>query len=392
MQKNHLFLLCMVLSIHGNLLLAKETQPKKRGSHNSRTNSTKSELEIAPKTTEDIIEQSRIYPPVEFLPLQTQATPAIFELPQPTSTPSKDQNLDLFSYFLRPINFSKEGITHYFKYTYNHDNYTQYLPYSFSHMIEFLEFGQEHEQSEVYAKSIIKLFLQKIKGCDFINSYNMITAMPKIADALAPYVEKKEASFLDELQKSLKARFSNIFSTYFSYFQKSPDAFLDALSEQIAKKTNEVQTQQHVEVEQIKKDVQRFLETCMNKLIWSPTDGYEAWVSINELATKAEMFLDRKLLSDVDALDDICWSLLHRFAYFIEVSADEIPEDVFVKIVHDIYNEKLILLAIDEQEELITGKKDFLLKKIKLYCPQALPKSAKEYKIFAAQTVLESAQ
>ena len=215
--------------------------------------------------------------------------------------------------------------------------------------------------------------------------------MPKIADSLTPYMVKKEATILEDLQKSLKKRFSNIFSTYFSYFQKNPDAFLDALSEQIAKKTNEVQTQQHIDVEQVKKDVLRFLETCMNKLVWSPTDGYDAWISINEIATQSELFLDKKLLSDVDALDDICWSLIHRFCYFLDVAAGDIPQDVYIQIVNDIHNEKLILLQIEEQENLITSKKEFLLKKIKNYCPYVYPAANKDYKVYTAQTILETA-
>lgn len=388
MEKNHFLLFCMVLSIQSNLQFAKDTSVKK----NSKIQATENQSDITLKKEKDIFEQNNLYTPPAILAMPSEKNRLNFELPSIVSAPSKDQDFDLFSYFLRPIDFSKEGITHYFKYTYNHEKYPEYLPYNFSHMIQFLEFGQEQEQSEIYAKSILKLFLQKIKSCDFINSYALITAMPKLADALSPYIEKKEASFLADLQKSLKARFSNIFSTYFSYFQKSPDAFLDALSEQIAKKTNEVQTQQHVDIEQIKKDILRFLETCMNKLIWAPQDAYEAWTAINELAMQAEMFLDKKLLSDVDDLDDLCWSLIHRFVYFIEVSADEIPQEAFIQIVQDIYNEKLILLAIDEQEELITSKKEYLLKKIKIYCPQALPKPTKEYKIFAAQNIIDFVQ
>ncbi len=367
MQKNHIMLFCMVLSIHSSLQLANDIQ----------LHQNKSEKAISGTT---IIK-----------PAAPVINP-IFEVPQLITAPSQDQNLDLFHYFMRDVNFSKDGITHYFKYIYNHEKYTEYLPYNFSHMIQFLEFGQSNNQSEAYAKSILKLFLQKIKGCDFINSYSMITAMPKLADALSPYMVKKEANFLEELQKSLKARFSNIFSTYFSYFQKNPDAFLEALSEQIAKKTNEVQTQQHVDVEQIRKDILRFLETCIGKLVWAPQDGYEAWIAINELATQSEQFLDKKLLSDVDAFDDICWSLIHRFCYFIDISAEDISQETFIQIINDIHNEKLILFEIEEQENIMTSKKDYLLKKIKNYCPYVYPTATKEYKTYTAQTILDQAE
>lgn len=389
MQKNVVLLFCMVLSIQSNLQLANDIQPNKnmptKTVRQATENNAATTLQTKPTTPEQLISGTTIIKPI------TPQTSPVFEVPQLVVAPTHDQSLDLFHYFMRDINFSKDGITHYFKYIYNHEKYTEYLPYNFAHMIQFLEFGQANNQSEAYAKSIIKLFLQKIKGCDFINSYSMITAMPKLADALTPYMVKKEASFLDELQKSLKARFSNIFSTYFSYFQKNPDAFLEALSEQIAKKTNEVQTQQHVDVEQIRKDILRFLETCISKLVWAPEDAYEAWIAINELATQAEQFLDKRLLSDVDAFDDICWSLVHRFCYFLEISAEDISQDTFIQIINDIHNEKLILFEIEEQENIMTSKKDYLLKKIKNYCPYVYPTATKEYKIYTAQTVLDSA-
>lgn len=404
MQKNYLVLLCMILSIHSSLQRATDIQtactqtttiqpavtsitpvmqPVAADVINTSNESEKNTPKVIATPTDKLICETTIVKP---------ATPVVFEMPLIVAPPSHDQGSDLFYYFMKPINFSKEGITHYFKYTYNHEKYTEYLPYNFSHMIQFLDFGQEHSQSETYAKSIIKLFLQKIKGCECVSSYSLISSMPKLADSLAPYLQKKEATFLGELQRSLKARFSNIFSTYYSYFKKNPDAFLEALSEQIAKKTNEVQTQQHVDIEHIKKDILRFLETCISKLIWSAQDGYEAWIAINELAIESEHFLHKKLLSDIDAFDDICWSLIHRFCYFLDLAGEEISQDAFIQIINDIHNEQLILLRVEEQEDVMTSKKDFLLKKIKNYCPYVYPAATKEYKVYTTQTILDSTQ
>lgn len=290
---------------------------------------------------------------------------------KPTNSPILHQENDLLIYFLRPIKFTQSGIEYYFTHTYNHEKYTEYLPYNFSHMIQFLEYGQENKQDERYALSIIKLFLQKIKGCDFINSYSLITAMPKLAEAFVPYVQKKEASFLQELQISLKKRFSDVFSTYNSYFQKNPDAFLDALSTQIAKKTSEVQTQQHVDIECVRKDILRFLEICMNKLVWSPQEAYDAWIAVNELAEQSHNFLEKKLIINSDALDDIYWSLIHRFCYFIDIAHEDISQETFIQIINDMHTQNLALFNIEEQEDFILNKKTYLLRKIKNYCPYA---------------------
>ena len=142
------------------------------------------------------------------------------------------QEDELTLFFLKPINFDQNGITYYFKHVYNHDKYTEFLPYNFSHLIQFLQFGHTNEQPEQFAKSVIKLFLQKIKACNYINGYNLLEMMPKFAESLQPYVEKKKASFFQELQRSLKKRLTDVFSQYFTHFKKNPDAFLEALAEQ----------------------------------------------------------------------------------------------------------------------------------------------------------------
>lgn len=302
----------------------------------------------------------------------------------------QDVSADMFSFFLRPIDFSKEGISYYFTYTYNHDQYPYYLSYNLSHMIQFLEFGQKNNQSQLYAKSIIKLFLQKIKGCDYMNSYSFLQALPALGNSLEFYMINQEAGFLSELQKSLKQRFSNIFSTYMSYFQKNPDAFLDALSEQIAKKTNEVQTQQHIDVEQVKKDFLRFLELSISKLIWSPAQAYQAWESIHEIAKICEQFLHKKLISDLDALDDIYWSLVHRFCYFIDLCGQEISQQDLIRIIDDIATQRFVLFAVCEQEHGILTKKQFLIKKIKHYSSYEYQIDQHKYKIYTAQTILDS--
>ncbi|MGZ6251097.1 MAG: hypothetical protein ACXWL2_03650 [Candidatus Chromulinivorax sp.] len=407
MVKNrHVILFCFVGFIYNTTALTKSENKKQKSAatqalenldNRSEQGNSSTEKKITTQNIEQVGQTIIVQPKKEDRPTPFNATVNADNLFNATlqnsaSSENQGQNLDLFSYFLRPINFTKEGITHYFKYTYNHEQYTEYLPYNLGHMIQFLEFGQKNEQNEIYAISIIKLFLQKIKGCDYMNSYSLVTSMPKLADALSPYMEKKEAGLLQELQNSLKKRFSTIFSNYFSYFQKNPDAFLDALSEQIAKKTNDVQTQQHIEIEHIKKDIVRFLETCFGKLIWAPQDAYNAWVAINDLASQAEQFLDKKLLTDINALDDLCWSLIHRFCYFIDIAAQDISQDVFRQIINDIYHEKLILLKLEEQEDLILSKKDFLLKKLHKYCPYTPTAAKNNYKVLTTQTILDTAE
>lgn len=298
----------------------------------------------------------------------------LLKLSNPDTSPQVESTSffedDTVSFFLRPVTFTQDGIAHYFKYTYNHDNYINFLPYSFSHMLQFLEFGKTQENPEQFAKSVIKLFLQKIKACRFINAYNLLDFLPQFATSMQPFLQKKESSFLHNLQVSLKNKFTSVFSNYFPYFKKNPDAFLEALSEQIAHKTINKQTEQHIDVEHLKKDVLRFLEICINKLAWSPEDGYEAWVSLNKFAEATFAFLERKMITDIDAYDDLCWSLVHRFCYFVELWHEQLSAEFFTKVTNDLKHKRLLLTEVEEQEDFMRSKKDYLLRFIQKFAPR----------------------
>lgn len=308
-------------------------------------------------------------PNVKALVAQAQETQHIAEQ-------ESKQEADLINFFYRPIDFSANGIEHYFKYVYNHPEYAHYVPYNLSHMIQFLDHGSKNGQSEAFAVSVIKLFMQKIKASPYVDAESFVQFLPKFAQAMQPYLQKKEATFLQDVQDVLKDRLTNIFTKYFSYFQKNPDGFMTSLSEQLAKQTNQLCTQQHIEVEQLKKDILRFIEICANKLVWSSKDDMQVWYVCNKFAYETQQCLDKKLLTDQNAFDDVCWSLVHRFCYFLELSAPSLSLYFYEQVINDLKTKPLILTLAEEQEDLMTSKRSHLLSRLQMYKDVAYPKQS----------------
>ncbi len=281
--------------------------------------------------------------------------------------------IDMVNYFCKPIEFTPEGIASYFKYVYNHPEYVYYLPYNLSHMIQFLKYGIESGQNEAFAASVIKMFLQKMKAAPYVEAEAFASFMPEFVKAMKPYLEKKEANFLQEMQIVLKNKLSELFARYFNVFQKNPDAFMNSVAEQIAKQTNQSVNKQHVEIEQLKKDVVRFFEICANKLIWSSKEDISCWYNCNRLAHECQICLENGVICDSNALDDMCWSIIHRFCYFVDLSKDTLSKDFYGQILHDLQTKPLLLVALEEQEDLMMKKKDHLICKMKncrdMYCP-----------------------
>ena len=309
--------------------------------------------------------------------------------PSLDSSPLK-QEVDLVNFFYRPIDFSQNGISYYFKYVYNHPEYVHYLPYNLSHMVQFLEYGTKAEQTEAFAASVVKLFMQKIKATAYVDAQSFAEFLPKLSVAIKPYLEKKEATFLQDMQTVLKERLTTVFSKYFSYFQKNPDGFMTALAEQIAKQTNHQSTLQHVEIEQLKKDVLRFIELCANKLVWSSKDDLQVWYLCNKLAHEGQQCLDQKILSNQEAQDDFCWSLIHRFCYFIELAAPTLSKEFYDQVIQDLKTKPLVLTALEEQEDAITTKRAHLLSCLQMYRDIAYPVSANKMDFDFEKTLLKN--
>ncbi len=316
------------------------------------------------------------------LPTATQIAKSKTISKEPTclvqDTPTDRQETDLISFFYRPISFSPDGIAHYFKHVYNHPEYSNYLPHNLSHMIQFLDHGSKTGQSEAFAASVIKLFMQKIKATPYVDAESFVEFLPKFAQAIQPYLNKKEASFLQDVQKLLKEKLVSVFTQYFSYFQSNPDAFMNSLSEQLAKQTNQMCTAQHVEIEQLKKDILRFIEICANKLIWSSKDDLQVWNTCNSLAYEAQQCLEKKLLPNQDALDDVYWSLIYRFCYFLELAAPVLSNNFYDIVLQDLKDKPLVLTSIEEQEDLMTTKRSYLLSRVAMYKDLAYPSKALE--------------
>lgn len=301
---------------------------------------------------------------VPALQVDTSIQIPALDLNQDVASTLTRQEVDLINFFCKPIEFSPEGLQYYFKYVYNHPEYVHYLPYNLSHMIQFLEYGLKSGQNEQFAASIIKMFLQKIKASPYVEAEAFVEFLPKLSNVMKPYLEKKEANFLKEMQIALKEKLSQMFSKYFSYFQKNPDSFMNSLAEQIAKQTNQTVTQQHIEVEQLKKDVLRFLEIAANKLIWSSKDDIQTWYCCNRLAHECQLCLENNVLCNQEALDDMCWSFVHRFCYFVELSHESLSPNFYAQVLHDLQTKPLVLVSLAEQEDLMTPKKSHLISRM----------------------------
>lgn len=275
----------------------------------------------------------------------------------------REQGLSLYA----PIDTTPEGIKNFLQQVYNRHEYTELLPTNLTHIVQMLQHGKKNNQSRAYAKSVIKLFNNKLKGVQYINSYAYSFMLAELPDLLNNYFLIKRPAGLNKYKEALNSILYQTFLSKYDFFKKNPQDFFDALSQEI------IETLQHdlpslsddITPEELRHTVVRFLEVGINKLIWHPEEHDKIWANIKSISHQLEALMENNIIDDANDLDDLFWTLIHRFSYFIDIAHESLPIKFFEAIKNDIATEQLLLVELEEQEALITSKRDHLLQVIR---------------------------
>jgi len=263
-----------------------------------------------------------------------------------------------------PVLFTATGLHDFFENIYNKYWYGKdFLPNNFSHMMQFLEYGKKTKQNGAYLKSVMKLFGNKLKSASYVNSYAFIDLLEVMPDFAKHYFEPPQINFFEQNQKKVNNLMYNNFLTNFSSFKKDPKEFLNTMSQDIVatlkKQTKEIESQ--VNLEHLRQSLTRFLELSLGKIIWSPEDHENIWNLFLSLSKAIESFSKQKIIDDADNIDDLYWSLIHRFCFFLDVTGHELPIEFYADFKNKLFAANLLMFQIEEQEQHITNKETHLV-------------------------------
>jgi len=258
-----------------------------------------------------------------------------------------------------PLEFSPEGINNFFDNIYNQNWYAQeFLPNNFSHMIQFLRYGKESGQTGSFLKSVIKLFSNKLKATSYVNCYAFIELLDELPDLISHYFVIPEIDIFETNKKVINNILYEGFLSQFASFKQNPKQFLHDVSGKIAqtlhKKSNIIDV--HVNMEHLRQSLVRFLEIASGKLIWNPKDHENIWHLFHSTSKNIEKLAEHTIIADLDNVDDLSWSLIHRFCFFLDIAGQSMPIDFYAKFKEKLFSANLFMFEIEEQEESIKTK------------------------------------
>ena len=266
-----------------------------------------------------------------------------------------------FELLARPIKFTRSGIGQFIKQTYNHSAYGQkFLAFNFFHSITLLGYACQSSQPRAYSKSVFRLFGQKLKSVQYINTFALLELLDKLPDLLKQHcADTQERSNKKEL---IKQHTYDFLLNQLDYLKENPEEALEQFADKIYTLTS-TQTncaEQDCTSAELQEAIAQFLEISISKLIWSHYDQVDIWRSVKLMGQQLETLTRAGLLKNSEVLDELYWTLITRFCYFLELSGTELNQEFYQVARHDIIQEKELLWSLPEQEAFITPKKKYL--------------------------------
>lgn len=260
--------------------------------------------------------------------------------------PTQANSSDILRSFLKPVQFTRDGINTFFKTVFNSALYKDFLGSCFIHIDDFVVHGLEHEKPAPYYESVFMLFHHRIKENEWVNPYAFMLFLDQLPQRMQQILSliETEQSFTAEFKKIIEQLPRTVDQ---DWYKKNAERLM-----QLSKADQEMKD--------LKRAITLFVESACNKLIWSPIEHEDIWNTVIVCSKKIERLYQTNCIEDVDALNRILWSLLYRLGYIIEVTGKQLPLSFFENIRIDIAKEMPHFLTVEEQETWVTTKKEYL--------------------------------
>lgn len=265
--------------------------------------------------------------------------------------PERDKTLCMF---LQQLEFTQTGIATFFAQTFNRREYgTEFLPHNFSHLVQFLEYGQQSKQPHEFFDGVIRLFNTKLKGASFVNCAAFERMNRSIAPILGGLFPQEELSLWKELKRLLWTSFRD----HFSFLKRNPMGFFEDISDQIIQKVKVAVTTP----DRLRATIVRFLATGIDKLAWSPDDQLQSWYSFNAIGEQLTQLYQLGIVNDSLDLNELYWGLVERYCFFLELAGSALKLETCQTMKNELNNQTLKWLHHEEQEEGLETKQERLM-------------------------------
>jgi len=261
-----------------------------------------------------------------------------------------------------------QALTRFIKEMYNSKYYSYFLSQNGTHVIEFLELGNELNLDEESLCTCLRLLHNKIKSCEQVDDTVITQVLKPLPYLLEKYFTEEEykPSPLEFIKKNIEKTLLFKFNQHYTEFKEDPKTFISDVSLEISKIAKEEfdylekNAEQKEYKDRLRQTVIRFLEATLGKIMWDVTSYESIWESVISISNSLLVLGTRGILDHMDDLDDLQWSLTLRFCYFLDVAGSYLPLSFFDEVESDLDSRVAFFLEAQELDEGIKSKKEVL--------------------------------
>ena len=225
-----------------------------------------------------------------------------------------------------------------------------------------------HANPRRYLLVVLKTFTNVVKGTDCITTDSFIDTLEFLNEFLPPYMQQRhyesytqyiaeqDAEMYQRLKEFNRLFLLHSFNTYYEEFRTNPITFLYNIGDTLAQAA-----QEEIEILKLRCSLKLFLELHISKLIWASEDDIECWEQVKKIAYLLTSLVENNILDDLNDLDDLYWSLIHRFGHFFGYAYKNCSINLFDAIKKDIAHGSLLLLDLEEHDTCIEKRSECLL-------------------------------
>lgn len=240
-----------------------------------------------------------------------------------------------------------------------------------SYLIEYLRASHALNLDVESLYVAMRIFHNKMKACEIIDVpviNHLLTQIPDyVGSYFDPELDKKR--LFERVERELNRVMTYHFSHYYEIFKDKREDFLAQLSQELTKTShhkmrNEEENSTAHYTERLRQVIIRMVDNSLSRAMWSPSAFESIWPSFLSTADNIYCLARKGILNHMDDVDDLCWSLVYRFGFFLELYGSTLPLAFYEEVESQITNGEVFFLEVGEQDEDITSKKEYLLNTI----------------------------
>jgi hypothetical protein len=258
---------------------------------------------------------------------------------------------DIIGEFLRPVEPSQDAVSKFFAHRFNTKMYTDsIMPSYFFHFFDFVSISKGVQDPCSFLTSICIIFDQRLKACYWTNPYAAMLFLHELAEALSFLTRKKECYAENQIKQIIHQALLD----EFDLLKNEPDQFLTKVS------TTILDTIEYESLESTTAALSKFIDTMLSKLVWDPQEQSDTWECAKLIAEELQKLWECRLIPNERTYNNLLWTLLYRYGYFMECYATSFNDDYYGKLQKDLQVNPPAFLLFAEEDEAALSKKAYL--------------------------------